>query len=96
MPASICLRTAAGVGKPACDSRRSERLEDGADDRAREFGGHPIERVLILAEEGAWGRAASGRSVASYSWRNTRLGFSHSTLFSRTSRSSTRALIVMV
>ena len=49
----------------------------------------PIERVGVLAEERRRIDRSSGRSVASYSWRNIRLGFSHSTLFSRRSRSST-------
>src|SRR5436190_5002039 len=35
------------------DAWRSERLEDRAHDRASELGGHTIERVLILAKEGA-------------------------------------------
>src|SRR5262245_17266429 len=54
-PESICFRTAAG-DVSGMDQRRgaSERLEDRAYDRAGEFSGHPIQRVLILAEEDGW------------------------------------------
>ena len=52
-------------------------------------------RAFVSCWKNAAGSIAVRPAVASYSWRNVTLGFSQSTLFSRMSRSSMRAVIVI-
>ena len=74
----------------------SERLEDRADDRPRELGAHAIERVGVLPKNAAGSSDVASALRLVFLRGRRRLGFSQSTLFSRTSRSSTRAVIVSV
>jgi hypothetical protein len=52
-------------------------------------------RLSVSCWKKVAGSVAERPLVASYYWRNITAGFSHSTLFSRTSRSSIRAVIVI-